>query len=345
MTFDVPDAGGIRRLGRILARIVSPLSPGAKPRRCASPGLEKRPPLRGWSQVCCGGSCRWRSWSVEKAPKARRCPSPDHRSGCRCGENLVTLAQQARLAYSIHSLCSHSRSIIQTGDGRKTKQAPFQVPVFSEATVGIEPTYKGFADPRLTTWPRRRNELKYTIAVRVSGESVHPPFGANYDRASSRHRHPGLTHLRCFARGWGSERPSGAGHGSATADRAVGAHVPSKKRRRRDAAPARTIGPGDGTRRLVQSALTHLRCFARGWGSERPSGAGHGSATADRAVGAHVPSKKRRRRDAAPARTIGPGDGTRRLVQSAPNGGCTLTLYFSSPLLPSRPCSSPSSSR
>ena len=24
-----------------------------------------------------------------------------------------------------------------------------------EATVGIEPTNKGFADPRLTTWPRR----------------------------------------------------------------------------------------------------------------------------------------------------------------------------------------------
>lgn len=44
----------------------------------------------------------------------------------------------------------------------KSKQAPFQVPVFLEATVGIEPTYKGFADPRLTTWPRRLNGLNYT---------------------------------------------------------------------------------------------------------------------------------------------------------------------------------------
>ena len=59
----------------------------------------------------------------------------------------------------------------------------FATPAFEadklEARVGIEPTYKGFADPRLTIWLPRRNSIS-SLFDHVEQFSRHHRFG---DRA------------------------------------------------------------------------------------------------------------------------------------------------------------------
>ena len=44
-----------------------------------------------------------------------------------------------------------------------------------EATPGFEPGNKGFADPRLTTWPRRRSESPSKSASPENGPSARLP--------------------------------------------------------------------------------------------------------------------------------------------------------------------------
>lgn len=127
-------------------------------------------------------SVRWPSRRASRRAFIRRSSNPDRSSGptmaatillrrrtrnCSPASARDTSSEKCFLASPMlmSGVYAVLLKVARTQQRRKNKLGTFSGACFSEATAGIEPAYKGFADPRLTTWPRRRNGFEYITNV------------------------------------------------------------------------------------------------------------------------------------------------------------------------------------